>query len=80
MAEVLGKIIKVMRDSMQSAEKHNINAKLRTSAAIERIYKLTGVYKLITRWLSVSCDDEFLYNKLWEELIAFLQNKMKVQQ
>lgn len=79
MAEVLGKIIKVMRDSMQSAEKHNINAKLRTSAAIERIYKLIGD-KIITRWLSVSCDDEFLYNKLWEELIAFLQNKVKVQQ
>lgn len=79
MAEVLGKIIKVMRDLMQSAEKHNINAKLRTSAAIERIYKLIGD-KIITRWLSNSCDDEFLYNKLWEQLIAFLQNKMKVQQ
>ena len=48
MAEVLGKIIKVMRDLMQSAEKHNINAKLRTSAAIERIYKLIGD-KIITR-------------------------------
>ena len=50
---------------MQLVERHSINAKLYNGEATKRIYKLIGD-KRVTRLLSVSCDDEFLDNKLWE--------------
>ena len=76
-AEILSKIIDVMKDLMQLVEKHNISEKY--GDAIKQIFKLLGDNR-IAKCLSLSCDQELQDSKIWEGLITVYEMKMKVKQ
>ena len=78
---MLSKTVKVMRDLMQLAEMQSISTELYmvNGHATDRIYKLLGDNR-ITRWLSISCNDELQDNKLSEGLTAFLEKEKEIQQ
>ncbi|MCH2406264.1 MAG: hypothetical protein MK200_08745, partial [Nitrosopumilus sp.] len=75
----LSKLINVMKDLMNLASEHGIEAKLYSGDGIEKIYMLLGDDKL-THWLSHISDMELNDKRLWVELTAFLVKDMKVQQ
>ena len=77
--EGLSKVINLMKDLMELSKFHNIENKLYSGDAIEKIYKLLGVSR-VTRWLSSSCDENLEDAELWNKLVEFLEKDVRVQQ
>ena len=78
--EELTKLINAMKDLIQLAKSHNIEAKLFNGDGLERIYQLMGDSR-ITKWFSITSDNEELEGEdLWKMLINFLEKEVKVQQ
>ena len=75
----LSKIITVMKDLMILSKHHNIEGKLYHGNGIERIYRLLGDGR-VTRWLTLSCEEELEGEQLWKRLISYLEKDMKIQQ
>ena len=76
-AEMLSKLINVMKDLMKLATEHDIEARL--YSGLERIYNLLGDSRL-TRWLSQITEKKLSDKQLWSGLIIFLESDLKVQQ
>ena len=75
----LSKITNTMKDLMKISKKHDIERKLYNGEGLVKIFKLLGDGR-ITRWLSITCDQDLQDEKLWMKLIAFLEKDIKVQQ
>ena len=75
----LSKIITVMKDLMILSKHHNIEGKLYHGNGIERIYRLLGDGR-VTRWLTLSCEEELEGEQLWKRLLSYLEKDMKIQQ
>ena len=75
----LSKIIIMMRELYQLAEKHNIKSRLHNGDGLERICQMMGDSR-VTRWLSTICEVEYNDEQTWHHLIEFLERDLKVQQ
>jgi len=72
-------LINGMSDLISLAKYHGIEAKLYYGDGIDTIYGLMGDTR-VTKWLTLTCDDELQGNDLWLKLIKFLEKELKVQQ
>ena len=73
------KIINFMMDLMKLAVKNNIENKLYYGEGIGMIYGLLGDHR-VTRWLSSIINEELEGQRLWAELVKFLEQELKLQQ
>ena len=78
-SDALIKIINLIKDLMNLAEKHNIKEKLYNGDGLERIYSLLGDSRLI-RWLTKSSEEELEGEEQWSKLIEFLEKEARVHQ
>ena len=77
--ESLMALINGMKDLMCLAKYHKIEGKLYYGNGIDQIYKLMGDTRM-TKWISISCDEELEGEELWNELIKFLEKDLRIQQ
>ena len=75
----LSKVVNVMKDLIRLAERHQIEAKLYNSDALEYIYKSMGDGR-VTRWLSSVCDDRISDEEIWVKLMKFLEKEIRINQ
>ena len=78
-ADILAKIISLIKDMMKLCQKHNIEATLYHGNVLEQIYKLMGDSR-VTRWLSISCDKDLDEKENWVKLVEFLEKELKIHQ
>ena len=78
-SDALIKIINLIKDLMNLAEKHNIKEKLYNGDGLERIYSLLGDSRLI-RWLTKSSEEELEGEEQWSKLIEFPEKEARVHQ
>ena len=72
-------LINGMSDLISLAKYHSIEGKLYYGDGIDIIYGLLGDTR-VTKWLTLTCDDDLQGKELWEKLIKFLEKELKVQQ
>ncbi len=72
-------LINDMSDLISLAKYHSIEGKLYYDDGIDIIYGLLGDTR-VTKWLTLTCDDDLQGKELWEKLIKFLEKELKVQQ
>ena len=75
--DALIKIINLIKDLTNLAEKHNFKEKLYNGDGLERIQSLLEGSRLI-RWLKKSSEDELEGEEQWSELIEFLEKEARV--
>ena len=78
-SDALIKIINLIKDLMNLAEKYSIKEKLYNGDGLERIYSLLGDLRLI-RWLTKVSEDELEGEEQWSKLIEFLEKEARVHQ
>ena len=78
-AEGLTKIISTIKDLIQLSERHDIEAKLYNSEALDKIYKIIGDGR-VTKFLTNIYDENLEGEILWKRLIKFLEKDLNIQQ
>ena len=78
-SDALIRIINLIKDLINLAEKHNIKEKLYNGDGLERIYNMLGDSRLI-RWLTKSSEEELEGEEQWSKLIEFLEKEARVHQ
>ena len=75
----LTKLITVIKDLINLAEKHSIENNLYYGDGLNNIYHLMGDTRS-TRWFSSICEENLDEKQTWKKLIDFLEKEVKVQQ
>ena len=76
-ADGISKIINLMKDLLQLAQRHSLEYRLFYGDSLEKIYKLIGEGRL-TRWLQLGCKKDG--QELWLEFMRYLESELKVSQ
>ena len=77
--DTMSKIINVMKDLMNLAEKPSIEPRLYHGDGINQIYKLLGG-KRTTNWFQSCVDDIPEGKQLWVKLLSYLERDLRIQQ